>query len=134
MKPMTTIDLLNTAKIVAVVGLSDKPERPSYQVAQYLMEQGYTIIPVNPNIQEVLGQKSYPSISAIPTNVSIDIVDIFRKSEDVPAIVQEVIDSGRHTAIWMQEGVSSPAAKTLAESHGLPVVMNMCMMKVHQAK
>ncbi len=81
----------------------------------------------------VFGLKAYPSITEIPTEMNIDIVDIFRKSEEVSAIVEEVIKTGRKPAIWMREGVSSIEAKELAESHGLEVVMNMCVMKVHQA-
>lgn len=130
---MNTSDLLSTSKTIAIVGLSDKPERPSYQVAEYLFRHGYAIIPVNPMIDEVFDIKAYHSISDIPLTVQIDIVDIFRKSEDVLPIVNEVIETGRKPAIWMQEGVSSNEAKELAESQGMEVVMDMCMMKVHQA-
>jgi predicted CoA-binding protein len=124
--------IVATPKTIAIVGLSDKPERPSYQVARYLMEQGFTIIPINPMITGVFGIKAYPSISALPQDISVDIVDIFRKPEEVPAIVKEVLSTGRRPVIWMQEGVSSPEAKNLAEAQGLSVIMNMCMMKVHQ--
>ena len=117
---------------IAVVGLSDKPERPSYQVAKYLHEQGLTIIPINPMISDFMGIKAYPSIAAVPKEIKIEIVDIFRKSEEVKGIVQEVIDSGRQPIIWMQEGVISPEAKSLAEAQGMKVVMDKCIMKVHK--
>ncbi len=126
--------ILTPKQTIAIVGLSDKPERPSYQVAEYLLERGYIIIPVNPLITEVFGLKTYPSISAIPQRIHIDIVDIFRKSEEVSGIVAEIIANGRKPAIWMQEGITSFEAKKLAESNGMSVVMDMCIMKAHRAK
>jgi predicted CoA-binding protein len=129
---MTLADYLTPPKTIAIIGLSDKPERPSYSVASYLIEAGFTIIPVNPMIQSFLGIPAYASLSAIPKDVHIDVVDIFRKSEEVPAIVTEVISLGHSPLIWMQEGVISEEAKKLAEDHGLPVIMNACMMKLHK--
>jgi len=125
-------NILTPPKNIAVIGLSDKPDRPSYSVANYLISQGFNIIPVNPTLKEVLGQKSYPSLSAIPKDIKIDIVDIFRNSEAVPAIVQEVIDLGIKPFIWMQEGVVSQEAKEKAELFGLNVSMNLCIKKEHQ--
>lgn len=123
---------LDQIKTIAIIGLSDKPDRPSFQVAQYLINQGYKIIPVNPNISEVFGQKSYPNLASIPPEINIDIIDIFRKSEDVPPIVQEVIDSSRRSIIWLQEGINNPDAVNLAKSHGFEVSSGICLMKYHQ--
>jgi hypothetical protein len=129
---MNTQDLLTLPKTIAIVGLSNKPERPSYQVAEYLISKGFTIVPVNPMIQEALGQKAYQSLSDIPKITHIDIVDIFRKSDEVLDIIKEILALGIRPTIWMQEGVSSEAAKNLAEANGMDVIMNMCMMKVHK--
>ncbi len=121
-------------KTIAIVGLSDKPDRPSYEVGLYLKNHGFTIIPVNPTIQEVFGLRAYPSISAIPSTIYIDIVDIFRKPDQVVSVIQDVVNSGRKSFIWMQEGVGSKEAKAFAESHGFESVMDVCMMKVHRAR
>jgi predicted CoA-binding protein len=126
-------EIVTPPKIIAVIGLSDKPERPSNQVASYLQEHGFTIIPVNPMIKEVFGIPSVPSISEIPKETQIDIVDIFRRSEEVLAIVQEIVQVGRKPIIWMQEGVISQEAKQLAEANGMQVIMDKCMMKTHRA-
>ncbi|HCC84283.1 MAG TPA: CoA-binding protein [Candidatus Pacebacteria bacterium] len=125
---------LTPPKTIAVVGLSDKPERPSYQVASYLQQQGFKIVPVNPTLVEVLGEKAYPSLLAIPAEIQLDIVDVFRQPEAVMAMVDEIITSGRRPLVWLQEGVISEMAKTKAEAVGLTVVMNQCLMKVHRAK
>lgn len=124
--------LLLSAKTVAIVGLSNDNQRPSYLIARYLKQEGYRIIPVNPNVESVLEEKSYPSVSAIPRNIRIDIIDIFRKSEFVPAIVKDVLKRKEKPIIWMQEGVISEEAKHLAEAHGHLVMMNTCIMKEHQ--
>jgi predicted CoA-binding protein len=120
-------------KRIAVVGLSNKPDRPSYTVADYLLHHGFEIVPINPMIDQVFDLKAYPSMAAVPETMRIDIVDIFRRSEEVPAIVQQVLDSNRTPLIWMQEGVISPQAQELAESHELLVVMNQCIMKLHRS-
>ena len=130
---MTINEVLNTPKTVAIVGLSDNHDRPSNQVGLYLKTHGYTVIPVNPNASKIFGLKTYPSVSAIPADVWLDIVDIFRKPEQAVAVIEDVIKSGRKPFIWMQEGVTSIEAKELAESNGMSVVMNMCMMKAHRA-
>lgn len=122
------------SKTVAIVGLSDKPDRPSYKVGLYLKNNGYNIIPVNPTVDEIFGLKSYPTILDIPKSINIDIIDIFRKPDQVIPIINDVIKSKRKPIIWMQEGVGTPEAKELAEKNGLETVMNMCMMKVHQNK
>ena len=120
-------------KTIAVVGLSDKPERASYDVASYLLSQGYRIIPVNPNIKEWKGIKAYPSLSAIPKDIRIDVVDIFRRSEFVPPIVDEAITIGAK-AIWMQLGVINEEAAEKARSAGLEVVMDRCMKVEHSLR
>jgi uncharacterized protein len=125
-----TRELLMRARTIAVVGLSDKAERDSNDVARYLQSQGYRIIPVNPLLREVLGETAYPSLSAIPATVRVDIVDIFRRSEEVPAIVREAIDRGVG-AIWMQLGIESPAARSEAEARHIPVRENQCIKIEH---
>ncbi|MFA7301669.1 MAG: CoA-binding protein [Candidatus Shapirobacteria bacterium] len=116
-------------KTVVIVGLSNNPQRPSYQVGLYLKNHGFNIIPVNPTITDVFGIKSYPSILEIPHTIQIDIVDIFRHPDQVIPVIEEVVKSGHKPLIWMQEGVGSPQAKAFAEENGLEVVMDMCMMK-----
>jgi len=118
--------ILSAAKTVAVVGLSDKPDRPSHVVARYLRGKGYRVIPVNPMIREVLGEKSYASLAEIPGGV--DLVDVFRKSETVPAIAEEAIRIGANY-FWMQEGVANEEARTRLAAAGIPVVMDRCVMK-----
>jgi len=122
--------ILRNSKTVAVVGLSDKPERPSYDVASYLMEHDYRIIPVNPNITEWRGHKAYPSLGAIPKGVVVDVVDIFRRSEDVEPVVGEAI-AIKAKAVWMQLGVVNEAAAGKARAAGLDVVMDRCMKIEH---
>ncbi|HJW88871.1 MAG TPA: CoA-binding protein [Dehalococcoidia bacterium] len=121
--------ILKEARAVAVVGLSPKPDRPSYVVARYLQAQGYRIIPVNPNTQEILGEKAYPSLLSIPEKV--DIVDIFRRPEEVPPVVEEAIRIGAKV-VWMQEGIVHEGAAQRAREAGLKVVMDRCMKKEHQ--
>ncbi|HMA37855.1 MAG TPA: CoA-binding protein [Chloroflexia bacterium] len=113
---------------IAVVGLSDSPARTSYGVARYLQQQGYAIIPVNPTIREALGQRAYPSLPAIGRPV--DVVNVFRRSEYVAAVVDEAIAIGAR-AIWMQVGVADPVAAERARAAGLRVVMNRCLMVEH---
>lgn len=122
------IKILSESKTVAIVGISDKPERPSHKVAKYLKKHGYTIIPVNPRIKEVLGEKCYASL--IEVKVSVDIVDIFRKPEEVLPIVESAIKIGAKT-IWMQEGIINDKAADTATTEGLSVIMDHCMLKEH---
>ena len=122
-------EILNSSRVVAVAGLSPRPDRPSCKVAKYLKEQGYRIIPVNPSEREILGEACYPDLSSIPEPV--DIVDIFRRSKEVPAIVEEAIKIGAKT-VWMQEGVINEQAAAWATEAGLSVVMDRCMLKEHQ--
>jgi predicted CoA-binding protein len=118
--------LLASSKTIAVVGLSSKPFRPSFGVSQYLQSAGYRIIPVNPNESSILGEKSYDRLEDIPEK--IDIVDIFRRSELVPEVVDAAIRIGAR-AIWMQEGVADEPSAALARSAGLFVVMDLCIAK-----
>lgn len=125
--------VFSTAKTIAVVGISDNPEKYSWQVASYLQSRGFRIIPVNPNVTLVLGETAYPSLHAIPRDIHVDVADIFRKSEFVPDHVREAIDRGDISTIWLQEGVSNQEAEKTARDHGLTVISNMCMMKSHKA-
>jgi hypothetical protein len=125
-------DTLKKSKIIAIIGLSDKPDRPSYEVASYLQKQGFRIIPINPNIQEIFGEKSYPDLLSVPKEIRIDIVDIFRKSDLVLPHVKEAIERGDIKTIWMQEGIINDEAASLARKNGLEVVMNFCLMKTHK--
>jgi uncharacterized protein len=122
-------EILGSARTIAVVGLSARRFRPSYGVAEYMQRAGYRIIPVNPNIAEVLGEKSYASLDAVPEPV--DIVDIFRRPEHVPEIVEAAIRKGAKT-IWMQEGVVHEDAARRAEAAGLTVIMDRCILKDHR--
>jgi predicted CoA-binding protein len=126
---MTIPELLQTCRTIAVVGLSHKRFRPSYGVAEYMQHNGYRIIPVNPLETTVLGEKSYPSLEAIPER--IDIVDIFRRAEFVPEIVEAAIRIGAQV-VWMQEGVVHEAAAQRARAAGLTVVMDRCILKEHR--
>lgn len=122
-------EILSFSRVVAVVGLSSKTDRPSYEVASYLKEQGYRIIPVNPLEKEILGEICYPDLASIPEPV--DVVDIFRRSEEVLLIVEEAIKIGAK-AVWMQEGVVNGEAAARAREAGLLVIMDECMLKEHQ--
>jgi predicted CoA-binding protein len=121
--------ILNSGQTVAVVGLSVKPDRPSYKVVSYLKEHGYSIIPVNPAEKEMLGGPCYPDLASI--SEPIDVADIFRRSEEVLPIVEEAIKIGAK-AVWMQEGVINEEAAAQARGAGLMVVMDKCMRKEHQ--
>ena len=114
-------EMLKGSKTIAVVGLSPNPERDSYRVAKYLQEQGYRIIPVNPGVEEVLGEKCYPSLTAIPERV--DMVDVFRRTEFVPLLVEEAIQIGAKV-VWMQDDIVHEEAAQKAREAGLDVVMD----------
>jgi len=122
-------EILQSARTIAVVGVSSKRFRPSYGVTEYLQRAGYRIIPVNPQETEVLGEKSYPDLDSVPG--PIDIVDIFRRSEFVPEIVEAAIRKGAKL-IWMQEGVVHEQAARRAEAAGIVVVMDHCILKEHR--
>lgn len=125
--------ILTSFRHIAVVGISDRPDRPSYSVARYLMQAGYTIYPVNPMIGEVLGLKCWPSLSAIPEEKrkKVEIVNIFRKPADVPPVVDEAIAIGAKV-IWMQLGITNDVAAKHAQQAGLSVVQNRCIAVEHQ--
>ena len=122
-------EILRDSHIIAVIGLSANKERPSYGVSAYLKEKGYKVIPVNPKESTILGEHCYPSLRSIEGQV--DIVDIFRSSEEVEAIVDEAIKIGAK-AVWMQEGVVNEQAAKRAREAGLEVIMEMCIMKEHR--
>ena len=126
---MTIPELLRTSRTIAVVGLSSKRFRPSYGVTEYMQSNGFRIIPVNPLETTVLGERSYPNLDAVPDRV--DIVDIFRRSEFVPEIVEAAIRIGAR-AVWMQEGVIHEAGAERARAAGLMVVMDRCILKEHR--
>jgi len=122
-------ELLQTARTIAIVGLSGKRYRPSYGVAEYLKREGYRVIPVNPEETEVLGEKCYPDLDSVPGE--IDVVDIFRRPEFVPEIVEAAIRKGAKV-VWMQEGVIHEEAARRAREAGLTVVMDRCILKDHR--
>jgi len=125
------------SKTIAVVGLSSNPDRPSYDVASYLKSHGYRIVPVNPTISEVLGEKSYKSLQDLPDQLKreIEVVDIFRRPEDIPPIVEEAVQlhssSGNPKVVWMQLGIVNEAAAQAARKAGMDVVMDRCMKIEH---
>lgn len=127
MKPIP--EALRTSRTIAVVGLSGKRFRPSYGVAEYMQKAGYRIVPVNPHESQILGEQCYPDLDSVPGPV--DIVDIFRRSEFVPEIVEAAIRKGAKV-IWMQEGVIHDGAARRAEAAGLTVVMDRCILKDHR--
>ena len=120
--------LLRDCRTIAVVGLSSNPARPSYRVAAYMQQQGKVIIPVNPHETNVLGEVAYPSLSAVPG--SIDLVNVFRRSEEAGAVVDEAIRI-KAKGVWLQEGVIDEAAAARARQAGLQVVMDRCWLKEH---
>jgi uncharacterized protein len=125
------LQILKTSKTIAVVGLSSRRMRPSYGVSEYMQSAGYKIIPVNPNETEVLGEKSYARLEDVPE--TIDIVDIFRRSEYVPGIVESAMRVAAR-AVWMQEGVFHPAAAERARQAGLFVIEDSCILKEHMSR
>lgn len=123
--------LLRHCRTIAVVGLSPKPHRASFDVARYLQGNGYRIIPINPNATEVLGEKAYATLSEAAKHEKIDLVDCFRNSEDIPPIVDEAIAIGAK-GVWMQLGISHPEAAAKAEEAGLVVVQDHCVKIDHR--
>jgi hypothetical protein len=123
--------ILRHCRTIAVVGLSPKPHRASFDVANYLQGNGYRIIPINPNATEVLGEKAYATLKEAAQHENIDLVDCFRNSEDIPPIVEEAIAIGAK-ALWMQLGVSNPEAAAKAEAAGLLVVQDRCIKIDHR--
>ena len=130
-QPDPILDLLKRSRVIAVVGLSNSPLRPSHGVSAYMQTHGYRIVPVNPQIDEALGEKSYPSLEQVPE--PIDIVNIFRRPEFVEGIVEQAIRL-KVPAIWMQEGVVHEAAAEKARKAGIFMVMDRCILKEHRAR
>jgi predicted CoA-binding protein len=122
-------NILKSVRTVACVGVSSNPAKPSYGIFQYLVEAGYHMIPVNPTTPEIMGRRSYPDVASIPE--AIDVVQIFRKPEDVPSVVEDAIRAGAKV-VWMQEGIVNEQAAARAEQAGLQVVMDRCMMQTHK--
>jgi predicted CoA-binding protein len=123
--------ILRSARTIAVVGLSPRPERPSHQVAAYLQRAGFRIVPVNPGHLSILGEHSYPTLAAAAAAHAIDVVDVFRRSEFAGAVVDDAIRV-RPRLIWLQRGVVDPAAEQRAAAAGIPFVMDRCLMVDHQ--
>ena len=123
--------LLGEAHVVAVVGISSKPWRPSYQVASYLQEHGYRIVPVNPNEKEVLGEQVYASLLDIPNEIHVDVVDVFRRAEHTPEVARDAVAVGARM-LWLQEGIVSDEAARIAAEGGVDVIMGVCIMKVRE--
>ena len=121
--------IVKEARTVAVVGLSNDPEKPSHEVAGYLKEQGYRIIPVNPTEEEVLGERAYETVEQIPEQV--DVVDVFLPPEKTPEIAEDAVQASARV-LWLQEGIENPEARRIAEEGGLAYVENRCMRKTHE--
>ncbi|MET1012084.1 MAG: CoA-binding protein [Actinomycetota bacterium] len=123
--------LLGEARVIAVVGISSKEWRPSHDVASYLQDHGYRIVPINPNVTEVLGERAYPSLLDIPDDVRVDVVDVFRRPEHTPDVARDAVKVGARL-LWLQEGIVSEEAARIAQEGGLDVVMGVCIKKVRQ--
>lgn len=121
--------IVKEARTVAVVGLSDNPEKASNEVGAYLKEQGYRVLPVNPNEEEVLGERAYDSVEQIPEQV--DVVDVFLPSEKTPEIAEDAVRAGAGT-LWLQEGIENSETRRIAEEGGLSYVENRCMRQTHE--
>lgn len=121
--------ILADSRVIAIVGASPNPARPSYIVASYLIDKGFEVIPVRPKVKSILGRKCYGSLDEIP--VKVDIVDVFRKPEACPDIARAAVEAGAG-ALWLQEGIISEDAASIARAGGLQVVMDLCIRKVHE--
>lgn len=126
----TCTEILRQARTIAFVGLSDKPERYSHKVAQYFAQKGYAIIPVNPTAKEILGTHSYASLQEIPQSIHLDIVALYRNSNEILSHIQEVLERGNCGTVWLAEGVHNHAAEQFAKHHGIQLVTDKCIMKV----
>jgi predicted CoA-binding protein len=118
--------LLGEARTIAVVGLSSKEGRPSFSVARYLQAHGYRVVPVNPRETEVLGERAYPTLRAIPGGLSIDVVDVFRRSDETPEVARDAVAIGAKV-LWLQEGIVNEEAFRIADEAGLDVIMGVCI-------
>ncbi len=120
--------ILGDARTVAIVGLSSKPERDSYEIAEYLQSKGYRIVPVNPGETEVLGERAYPTLDDVPSEVAIDVVDVFRKAADTPPVAEASVRRGAKV-LWLQDGIVNGEARRLAEEAGMTVIMGVCIRR-----
>ena len=118
--------ILGDARTIAVVGLSSNPQRPSYEIAEFLQSKGYRIVPVNPKETEVLGERAFPTLADIPPDIEIDVVDVFRRAEHTPEIAEAAVARGAKV-LWLQEGIANDDARRIGEDGGLSVVMGVCM-------
>lgn len=123
--------LLGEAHVIAVVGISSKPSRPSHGVASYLQENGYRIVPVNPNETEVLGERAYASLLDIPPEIHVDVVDVFRRAEHTPEVARQAVAIGARV-LWLQEGIVNEEAARIATEGGLEVIMGVCIRHVRE--
>jgi predicted CoA-binding protein len=123
--------ILGDAKVIAVVGLSSNPDRESHSVAAYLQDKGYRIIPVNPNETQVLGEQAYASLSDVPADVDIDVVDVFRRAEETPPIAVGASERGAKV-LWLQDGIVNDEARRIAEEAGVAVIMGVCIRRTDQ--
>ena len=123
--------LLGEAHVIAVVGLSSNPDRPSNSVAGYLQRHGYRIIPVNPKETEVLGEPAYASLPDIPRDIQVDVVDVFRRAEHTPEVARQAVDIGAKV-LWLQEGIVNQEAADIATGGGLTVIMGVCIRHTRQ--
>ncbi len=123
--------LLGDARTIAVVGLSSRPDRPSYGVARYLQEHGYRIVPVNPEETDVLGEPAFASLEDLPADLRIDVVDVFRRAEETPEVARQAVAIGAKV-LWLQEGIVNDDAYRIADAAGLGVIMGVCIRKVRE--
>ena len=123
--------LLGEARVIAVVGISSKEWRPSHDVASYLQDHGYRIVPINPNEEEVLGERAYRSLLDIPEGVRVDVVDVFRRPEHTADVARDAVEIGARL-LWLQEGIVSEEAARIAQEGGLDVIMGVCIKKARQ--
>jgi predicted CoA-binding protein len=123
--------LLGEAHVIAVVGISSKPTRPSHEVAAYLQEHGYRIVPVNPNEREVLAEQAYASLLDIPAELPVDVVDVFRRAEHTPEVARQAVAIGARV-LWLQEGIVNEEAARIASEGGLEVIMGVCIRHVRE--
>ncbi len=123
--------ILGDARTIAVVGLSSNPLRDSFEIAEYLQEKGYRIIPVNPNETEVLSEKAYPSLLDVPDDVRIDVVDVFRRAAETPSVAEQAVAVGADV-LWLQDGIVNEDARRIAEDAGLTVIMGLCIRRTRR--
>jgi predicted CoA-binding protein len=120
--------ILGDARTIAVVGLSARPDRYSNEVAAFLQSRGYRIVPVNPNVSVVLGEPAYPSLNDVPQDVRVDVVDVFRRAENTPAVAEQAVARGARV-LWLQDGIVNDDARRIAEEGGLTVIMGVCIKR-----